>query len=76
MKSMGVEELTVKYLGMDRGKIKLSRKAILDEKYGNNKDTSSIDTQNGTPNGEEKDPSMSKEEIDAIAQAVEGIQDL
>jgi len=32
MRSMNVEELTVKYVGMDKGKIKLSRKAVLEEK--------------------------------------------
>jgi len=32
VRSMGVEELTVKYIGDDKGKIKLSRKAVLEEK--------------------------------------------
>mmetsp|Transcript_33109 Transcript_33109/g.69678 ORF Transcript_33109/g.69678 Transcript_33109/m.69678 type:complete len:869 (+) Transcript_33109:37-2643(+) len=33
--SMNVEELTVKYIGDDKGKIKLSRKAVLEEKKAN-----------------------------------------
>ena len=34
VRSMNVEELTVKYIGMDKGKIQLSRKAVLEERKG------------------------------------------
>ena len=34
LRSMNVEELTVKYIGDDKGKIQLSRKAFLEEKKG------------------------------------------
>lgn len=73
MKSMGVEELTVMYLGMDKGKPKLSRKAVLESQLGQLK-----------PNGEDSSvagtdtdvPAMSLEEVNVIAQAIEGIKDL
>ena len=75
MKSMGVEELTVKYLGMDRGKAKLSRKAVLDEQFG----ARPAETQNTPVNGSTEDTTteaMSLQEVDIIAQAIEAIKDL
>jgi polyribonucleotide nucleotidyltransferase len=64
VKSLGVDVLTVKYIGMDRGKIKLSRKALL-------------------PGGSDEDdkpaaplPTMAADEVDVIAQAIEGLRDI
>lgn len=82
MRSMNVEELTVKYLGTDKGKIQLSRRALLEEKFGNGTASSG-----SRPKGRsdlpgkvmDDDPltlSMSEEELDVIAQAIEGIQEL
>jgi polyribonucleotide nucleotidyltransferase len=70
MKSMNVEELTVKYLGKQKGKIQLSRRAVLEDKYGKRSD--------GSNGGEPKapTPTMSKEEVDVIAQAIEGVKEL
>lgn len=70
MKSMGVDELTVKYLGKDKGKAKLSRKAVLEEQYG------AIKNGNERTTSEPPLAMMSKDEVDVIAQAIEGIQDL
>ena len=64
MNSLGLEEIEVKYLGKnDRGKLQLSRKAVLEEKRDK---------------GKKKEPAtvMSPEEVDVIAQAIEGIQEL
>jgi polyribonucleotide nucleotidyltransferase len=70
MNSMGVEELEVKYLGKNaKGQLQLSRKAVLEEKKFGNKDG------NGKKN-EAPVPQMSKEEIDVIASAIEGIKNL
>ena len=69
MRSMGVEELTVKYIGKDRGKIQLSRKAVLEEQSGGEQKT-------GPPKSSPPKPMMSNEEIDVIAQAIEGISEL
>lgn len=63
IRSLGVEELTVKYIGVEKGKVRLSRKAYLEEQYG----------------GQKKVPSkpapvaMTNEEIDLIAQTIEEI---
>lgn len=65
IKSLGVEELTVKYLGVEKGKIRLSRKAVLEEASGIKK---SDTKENGA--------SMSKEELDVISKAVEGVHEL
>ena len=67
MRSMGVEELEVKFLGInDKGKYQLSRKAVLEDKHGG-----------GRKKKEAKEPvpSMSDDEIDIIAQAIEGVSD-
>jgi polyribonucleotide nucleotidyltransferase len=68
VKSMGVEELTVKYIGMDRGKIKLSRKALMPG--GEDKPKQEAAAPSGPP------PTMSDEEVDVIAQAIEGLRDI
>ena len=72
MRSMDVEELTVMYLGKDRGKIKLSRKAVLEGKYGNG-GSNKPESVNGSEVPEAK---MSQEEVDVIAQAIEGVQEI
>jgi polyribonucleotide nucleotidyltransferase len=61
VKSMNVEELTVKFLGRDKGKVQLSRKAVLEERDAG---------QRPAP------PPMSKEEVDVIAQAIEAVKEL
>ena len=69
MKSMSVEELTVKYLGMERGKIRLSRKAVLEEQYANAHN-------NGKDRRRKKNDvpaAMSDEEIDVIRNAIEDV---
>jgi len=71
LKSMGVEELEVKLLSInDKGQLQLSRKAVLQEKKGGKSSS------NPKVNGAGKDDIMSKEEIDVIAQAIEGVSDL
>lgn len=74
MKSMNVEELTVKYLGKDKGKLQLSRKALLEEQGGDG------GRRNGSrgPSREAAAPTpeMTKDEIDVIAQAIEGVTEL
>jgi predicted RNA-binding protein with RPS1 domain len=74
IKSMGVDELTVKYLGMEKGKAKLSRKAVLEEQFG----IKPPDTQSPNINGSNTDspPAMSEQEVDIIAQAIEAIKDM
>jgi hypothetical protein len=52
--------LTVKYIGMDRGKIKLSRKALLPG--GSDEDDSS------------SLPTMAADEVDVIAMLTEGLR--
>ena len=67
MRAMGVEELEVKYLGInDKGKYQLSRKAVLDDKIGG-----------GGQQREAKEtiPKMSDDEIDVIAKAIDGVSD-
>jgi polyribonucleotide nucleotidyltransferase len=75
MKSMGVEELTVKYLGMEKGKAKLSRKAVLEEQFGSKAQSESLSS---PVNGDVTPPleAMSQKEAEVIAQAIEAIQDL
>ena len=72
MRSMNVEELTVKYIGKDRGKLQLSRKAVLEEQSGGKRPKSGGPPASKAP----PTPTMSKEEIDVIAQAIEGVSEL
>lgn len=66
--SMNVEELEVKYIGKNnKGKYQLSRKAVLEEKRGGKKRATKV---------EEEKIEMSSDEIDVIAQAIEGIKNL
>jgi polyribonucleotide nucleotidyltransferase len=73
VKAMNVEELTVKYLGRDKGKVQLSRKAVLEEQSGSNTNGDNKAADQRTNNAT---PPMSKEEVDVIAQAIEGVKDL
>lgn len=86
MRSMGVEELTVKYLGTSNGKVQLSRKALLEEKDGGSPNRSSSrpplpprsgdrSSGNNEVNGASP-PTMTESEVDVISQAIEGIEDL
>jgi polyribonucleotide nucleotidyltransferase len=64
---MNVETLDVKYLGKNhKGQLQLSRKAVMEEKRNGGKKSKP------TPKQEE----MSSEEVDVIAQAIEGIKNL
>lgn len=66
MNSMGIEEMEVKYLGKNaKGKLQLSRKAVLEDKKNG------IKAKKPEPAVE-----MSAEEVDVIAQAIEGIKNL
>jgi polyribonucleotide nucleotidyltransferase len=76
MRSMGVEELTVKYMGMDKGKHRLSRKAALEELYGGGE--SKINNNGSTvPASSTPSPplpaNMSREEVDVIAEAIKDV---
>lgn len=73
IKSMGVEELEVKYIGKNaKGQLQLSRKAVQEDRRNRGR--------KGGPNKkteeEKKQPEMSKDEVDVIAQAIEGISNL
>jgi len=64
--SMGVTELEVKYIGKNhKGQLQLSRKAAMEDKRNGGKKL--------TPEPKQE---MSSEEVDVIAQAIEGIKDL
>lgn len=73
VKAMGVDVLTVKYIGNERGKIQLSRKAVLDGGSGGNR-------RRAAPNNDDAPEApqapMSDAEIDVIAQAIEGAKEL
>lgn len=73
IRSMNVEELTVKYIGVEKGKIQLSRKAVLEEQYGKSEKKSTLTKDTNSSN---TIVSMSKDEVDVIAQAIEGLQDI
>jgi polyribonucleotide nucleotidyltransferase len=67
VKSLGVEELEVRFLGVnEKGQLRLSRKDVLENpnKY--------LPPANGDKDDSGK-PSMSDEEIDVIAKAIEGL---
>jgi len=68
MKSMGVTELQVQYMGIrNDGKHQLSRKAVLDGKNSNGNPTNGEASPRSTP------PQMSEEELDVIVSAIEGV---
>ncbi|GAX13856.1 polyribonucleotide nucleotidyltransferase [Fistulifera solaris] len=68
IKSLGVEELTVKYLGVEKGKIRLSRKAVLEEPNGERKSETRTSLASSAP-------SMEEDELAVIANAVEGVHE-
>jgi polyribonucleotide nucleotidyltransferase len=69
VKSMNVDELDVVYLGKnDRGKLQLSRKAALEAKANGKKPVEVT-----RPPPAEK---MSEDEVDVIAEAIEGVSEL
>lgn len=64
MNSLGIEEMEVKFLGMNKkGQVQLSRKAVMEDKRANR-------------GPKVKKTKMSDEEVDVIAQAIEGIKNL
>jgi polyribonucleotide nucleotidyltransferase len=71
IKSMGAEILTVKYIGLSKGKIQLSRKAVLEEAYNQNK---AAETVSAAPNGATTE--MDANELDIISQAIEQVSEL
>ena len=78
--SLNTDELEVRYLGInDKGQLRLSRRAVLEEMLGlPPRDMKKMSSGRepplrDTPNLESK---MSKDEVDVIAQAIEGIHDL
>jgi polyribonucleotide nucleotidyltransferase len=70
IKSMGVEELTVKYIGTQKGKIQLSRKAAMEELSGGKKTVE----KSQEPNGAQAE--MDKDELEVIAMALEKASEL
>lgn len=84
--SMNTEELTVKVLGVnDKGKLQLSRKAVLEDNRAANHKGKSGGGGGGsgggrrtpaTPKKTKTEVDMSPEEVDVIAQAIEGITEL
>lgn len=75
MKSMGFEELEVMYLGkQDNGKIRLSRKAVQEQKSG--KSPKRQFPQKKEESSEPPTASMSEEELDVIAKAIEGANEM
>jgi len=75
IKSMGVEELEVKYIGKNaKGQLQLSRKAVQEDRR--NRGRKSSGGLNKNSEEEKKQPEMSKKESDVIAQAIEGISNL
>jgi polyribonucleotide nucleotidyltransferase len=75
IKSMGVDVLTVKYIGMDKGKVQLSRKAALEEQFGPSRSRTNGSSERVEP-PPSPTPSMSQQEIAIIAEAIEGISEL
>ena len=69
IKSLGVEELTVKYLGVEKGKIRLSRKAVLEEASGDKKSETTTSPVSSVT-------SMAEDELEVISKAVEGVHEL
>jgi len=70
MNSLGIEEMEVKYLGKnERGKLQLSRKAVLEDKKATNGSGRNAKEKNLEEAGK-----LTQEEVDVIAQAIEGLQ--
>lgn len=76
VKAMNKENFDVVYLGVNNaGKRQLSRKQALDKNSGS-RDGKSTQTTSKTPTPANPEPTMTKEELDVIAQAIEGVKDL
>jgi polyribonucleotide nucleotidyltransferase len=83
VKSLNTEQFEVKYLGVsDAGKRQLSRKDALEDRRGGNggKSTRPLN-RNGkaienSQSSSPSDSSMSEDELDVIAQAIQGIQEI
>jgi polyribonucleotide nucleotidyltransferase len=74
IKSLNTEELEVMYLGVnDKGQIRLSRKAVLEDRLGIK---SKEDRRPSKKTQADPPDSMSQDELDVIAQAIEGIKDM
>jgi len=70
VKAMNVDELEVKYLGVnDKGKYQLSRKAVLEDRQGGGNGRTEKKAANPPTTATE----MTKDEIDVIAQAIENV---
>ncbi|GKY93472.1 hypothetical protein MPSEU_000314700 [Mayamaea pseudoterrestris] len=70
IKSMGVEELTVKYIGTTKGKVQLSRRATFDDRSGSSRGQEG----DAPPNGAQG--KMSDDEAAIIAKAIEKVAEL
>ena len=80
--SLNTEDIEVKYLGInDKGQLRLSRRAVLEEnlglppRYKDNKDNGGRGLATNDANAPPQS-TMTKDEVDVIAAAIEGIQDL
>jgi polyribonucleotide nucleotidyltransferase len=75
LKSMNTDTLEVKYVGKNnRGKHSLSRKAVLEERLGK-KPSGNGEAKKDAP-ASPPPQEMSKEEVDVIAKAIEGVKEL
>jgi polyribonucleotide nucleotidyltransferase len=69
VKSMNIEEMEIVYMGLNNaGKRQLSRKAVLDAKYGKNEPPKAAPSTASDPPA-----AMSEDELAVIAKAIEGI---
>jgi polyribonucleotide nucleotidyltransferase len=74
VRGMNVEELTVKYIGKEKGKIQLSRKAVLDGEGPRDGPKQRKRAEFSGANGEAPSPpAMSEQEQGVIAAAIEGL---
>ena len=78
--SLNTEELEVKYLGKNKGKLQLSRKAVLQDRGvgGGGKRNYGAGKQNRRDNASLDPPpsKMTEDEVDAIAKAIEEVKGL
>ncbi|KAL3919969.1 MAG: hypothetical protein SGILL_003490 [Bacillariaceae sp.] len=81
VKAMNTEELEVMYVGQNgAGKVQLSRKKVIESRGGGKPNGSRGPPGRGKPAADPAPappaPSMSEEELDVIAQAIEGVQEM
>jgi len=81
VKSLNTENLEVKYLGInEKGQVQLSRRAVLEANLGlPPRDIQKKGGGRGPPKNDASatpESAMSKDEVDVIAAAIEGVQDL